>query len=146
MQAQGIDGSEDGIWHGVVRPRGRSRGGPGHLFVHGAVATGLMWREDLDRFSGQFQCLAPDLPGLGRSKGVAFVSRAVTADLIAELVVTGVPARWAHVDSLSSGGAGAHTLLDRHLEMVDRALTDMEVGLVKGRGGLTPGPTSARAF
>ena len=62
-----------------------------------------MWREDLDRFSGQFQCLAPDLPGLGRSKGVSFVSRAVTADLIAELVVTGVPARWAHVVSLSSG-------------------------------------------
>jgi pimeloyl-ACP methyl ester carboxylesterase len=84
-------------------PATRSRGGPGHLFVHGAVATGLMWREHLDRFSGQFQCLAPDLPGLGRSKGVAFVSRAVTADLIAELVVTGVPARWAHVVSLSSG-------------------------------------------
>ena len=51
-------------------------------------------------------------------------SRTVTADLVGELTATRVPARRAHVVGLSWGGALAHTLLDRHPGLVDRAVID----------------------
>jgi 3-oxoadipate enol-lactonase len=98
-------------------------GSPAVLFLHGAGASGGMWREHMARLTG-FQCLAPDLPGFGRSNHLACPSRGETADLVAELVATRVPARRAHVVGLSWGGAVAHALLDRHPRLVDRAVID----------------------
>lgn len=116
-----------------VNERGLS-GAPAVLFLHGAGASGLMWREHLERLEGRFHCLAPDLPGFGRSSGLPFVSRAVTAELVAELVEARVPAGRAHVVALSWGGGIAHELLGRRPDMVDRAVID-GAGVLTSRSG-----------
>ena len=82
-------------------------GSPAVVFLHGAGASGRMWREHLAKLAG-FHCLAPDLPGFGRSNQLPFLSRTVTADLVAELIATRVPARRAHVVGLR-GVAGSPT-------------------------------------
>jgi pimeloyl-ACP methyl ester carboxylesterase len=109
-------------------------GAPAVLFLHGAGASGLMWRAHLDRLQGQFHCLAPDLPGFGRSESVAFVSRAVTAELVAELVGSRAQGGRAHVVALSWGGGVAHELLGRRPWVVDRAVID-GAGVLTSRSG-----------
>ena len=67
-------------------------------------------------------------PRTSRASGAATTSpsasRIETADLVAELIETRVPAGRAHVVGLSWGGGVAHTLLDRHPELVDRVVID----------------------
>ena len=109
-------------------------GAPGVLFLHGAGASGVMWRYHLDRLAGRFHCVVPDLPGFGRSSGLPFVSRAVTAELVAELIGARVPAGRAHVVGLSWGGGVAHELLGRHPDVVDRAVID-GAGVLTSRSG-----------
>lgn len=41
--------------------------GPPTLFLHGNPDTGEMWRGVISRLRGRLRCLAPDLPGFGRS-------------------------------------------------------------------------------
>ena len=109
-------------------------GAPAVAFLHGAGASGAMWDAHLARLADRFHCLAPDLPGFGRSNRVPFVSRPVTADLVAELVTARVPAGRAHLVGLSWGGGLVHTLLDRHPEVVDRAVID-GAGVLTARVG-----------
>jgi pimeloyl-ACP methyl ester carboxylesterase len=116
-----------------VHERGLA-GAPAVLFLHGAGASGLMWREHVDRLQDRFHCLAPDLPGFGQSRGVPFVSRAVTAELVAELVESRVPAGTVHVVALSWGGGVAHELLARRPGLVDRAVID-GAGVLTSRSG-----------
>ena len=110
-------------------------GSPAVVFLHGAGASGRMWREHMAKLAG-FHCLAPDLPGFGRSNQLPFLSRTVTTDLVAGLIATRVPARRAHLVGLSWGGALAHTLLDRHPGRVDRAVIDGAGVLTWWAGGL----------
>ena len=51
-------------------------GSPAVVFLHGAGASGRMWREHIARLTG-FRCLAPDLPGFGRSNHLSCLSRTV---------------------------------------------------------------------
>jgi pimeloyl-ACP methyl ester carboxylesterase len=83
-----------------------------------------MWRDHMDRLATEFHCLAPDLPGFGRSNRMAPISLSQTADLVAELITARVPARRAHVVGLSYGGSVAVALLDRHPEVLDRVVID----------------------
>jgi pimeloyl-ACP methyl ester carboxylesterase len=98
-------------------------GSPAIVFVHGAGQSGCIWHEHLTRLS-DFHCLAPDLLGFGRSNELPSVSLAETADLLAELIETRVPARRASVVGISSGGATIHRLLGRHPDRVERAIID----------------------
>ncbi len=41
--------------------------GPPVLFLHGNPDSGDMWSGVIDRLSDRFRCIAPDLPGFGRS-------------------------------------------------------------------------------
>jgi haloalkane dehalogenase len=41
--------------------------GPPVLFIHGIPTSGQLWRCVIDRLSANFNCIAIDLPGLGRS-------------------------------------------------------------------------------
>jgi pimeloyl-ACP methyl ester carboxylesterase len=107
---------------------------PAVLFLHGAGASGQMWREHVGRLADRFHCLAPDLPGFGRSNQLDFLSRTVTSDLVAALVAARVPAGRTHVVALSWGGGIAHTLLDRHPALVDRAVID-GAGILTSRTG-----------
>jgi len=95
-----------------------------------------MWREHTARLAGRFHCLAPDLPGFGRSNHMASASVIESADLVAELIQTRVPARRAHVVATSWGGGVAHALLARHPDLVDRAvIDDAGVLVLAGWGG-----------
>jgi pimeloyl-ACP methyl ester carboxylesterase len=71
-----------------------------------------------------YHCLAPDLPGHGRSSGVPWRSLVDTAEQIAGLIEGRVPSRRAHVVGLSLGGAVAHCLLARHPASLDRVVID----------------------
>jgi pimeloyl-ACP methyl ester carboxylesterase len=106
-----------------VQESGRP-GSPAVVFLHGAGASGRMWREHTARLAGRFHCLAPDLPGFGRSNQLASASVIESADLVAELIQRRVPPRRAHLVGLSWGGGVAHALLARHPELVDRAVID----------------------
>jgi pimeloyl-ACP methyl ester carboxylesterase len=99
-------------------------GSPAVVFLHGAGASGQMWRQHTARLAGRFHCLAPDLPGFGRSNQLPSASVLESADLVAELIQTRVPAQRAHLVALSWGGGIAHALLARHPELVDRAVID----------------------
>ena len=98
-------------------------GSPAIVFIHGAGQSSREWRQHMDRLSG-FHCLAPDLPGFGRSDRLASVSRAETADLLAELIEKRVPAQRASVVGVSAGGMTVHALFDRHPDRVERAVID----------------------
>jgi pimeloyl-ACP methyl ester carboxylesterase len=99
-------------------------GAPAVVFLHGAGASGRMWRRHTARLAGRFHCLAPDLPGFGHSNQLASASVLESADLVAELIQTRVPAQRAHLVAMSWGGGVAHALLARHPELVDRAVID----------------------
>jgi len=99
-------------------------GSPAVVFLHGAGASGRMWREHMTRLARSFHCLAPDLPGFGRSNHLPSASRTETADLVASLIESRVPERRASLVGLSWGGGVAHTMLERHPDLVDRAVID----------------------
>jgi pimeloyl-ACP methyl ester carboxylesterase len=115
---------EGTIVDGMYVHESGARGSPAVVFLHGAGASGLMWREHMTRLANRFHCLAPDLPGFGRSNRAAPESLVQTADRVAELIKTRIPARRAHIVGLSWGGGVAHTLLRRHPDLVDRAVID----------------------
>jgi len=97
---------------------------PTVVFVHGGGPSGRMWRRHMEWLAGSFHCLAPDLPGFGRSNHLASISLAATADLVAELIGSRVAAGRAHVVGLSYGGSVVLALLDRHPDRIDRAVID----------------------
>jgi pimeloyl-ACP methyl ester carboxylesterase len=99
-------------------------GSPAVVFIHGGGPGGRMWGRHLDRLAGRFYCLAPDLPGFGRSNHLAPLSLAETADLVGELIRTRVPAQRAHMVGLSYGGAVVLAVLGRHADLIDRAVVD----------------------
>ncbi|MEI2643014.1 MAG: alpha/beta fold hydrolase [Candidatus Nanopelagicales bacterium] len=109
-------------------------GAPAVLFLHGAGASGLMWREHFNVLADRFHCLAPDLPGFGASRDFPFVSREVTSELVAELVEARAPAGRAHVVALSWGGGIAHELLARRPDLVDHVVID-GAGVLTSRSG-----------
>jgi pimeloyl-ACP methyl ester carboxylesterase len=99
-------------------------GSPAVVFIHGGGPSAPMWHDHMDQLAGEFHCLAPDLPGFGRSNRLAPISLSQTADLVADLIVARVPAGRAHVVGLSYGGSVALALLDRHPEVLDRVVID----------------------
>ena len=62
--------------------------GPPILFLHGNPDTGELWRDVISRLAGDYRCLAPDLPGFGRSQvtGDFDCSLPEIADVVDELV------------------------------------------------------------
>jgi pimeloyl-ACP methyl ester carboxylesterase len=80
-----------------------------------------MWDRHAAALSG-YHCLAPDLPGHGRSREVAWASRAETARLVIDLLEgLGRPAA---LVGLSLGGSVAFGVLERRSDLVDHAIID----------------------
>jgi pimeloyl-ACP methyl ester carboxylesterase len=98
-------------------------GSPAIVFLHGVGQSGREWREHMARLSG-LHCLAPDLPGHGRSNHLPLPSNERIADLLAELIETRVPAGRAHIVGISWGAFLVQVLMRRHPDRVDRAVAD----------------------
>lgn len=96
---------------------------PAIVFIHGAGQSGRVWRQHMASLS-DYHCLAPDLPGFGRSNHLAWAPKERVADLLAELIETRVPAKRASLVGVSAGGLHIHALLDRHPDRVERAVLD----------------------
>ena len=96
---------------------------PAIVFLHGVGNTGAMWRTHMASLP-EYHCLAPDLPGFGRSQGEPWRTRAATAGLVASLIESRALAGRAHVVGLSLGASVAFELLRRRPELVDRVIID----------------------
>ena len=98
-------------------------GSPAILFIHGMGQSGRIWQGHMAKLI-DFHCLAPDLPGFGRSNHLAPASHERITALLAELIETRVPAQQVRVVGLSWGATLALALVSRHPELVDRAIAD----------------------
>ncbi|MCV2393261.1 alpha/beta hydrolase [Actinotalea sp. M2MS4P-6] len=99
-------------------------GQPAIVFVHGGGPSGRMWRAHLDALGDRYHCLAPDLPGFGRSNHLAPVSLDQAAGLVAELIETRVPGGRASVVGLSYGGSVVLSLMGGRADVLDRVVVD----------------------
>ena len=96
---------------------------PTVVLLHGVGNNGSMWA-DLMAGLTDFHCLAPDLPGHGRSGAIEWESRAESARLVAELIEERAAAGKAHVVGLSLGGSIALELLATRPDLLDRVIVD----------------------
>jgi pimeloyl-ACP methyl ester carboxylesterase len=107
-------------------------GAPAIVFLHADGASGGMWDRHMRRLAG-YHCLAPDLPGHGRSNQLPWTSLDDTTQQVVGLIEERIPARQAHVVGLSLGGVVAHTLLAHRPELLDRVVID-GAGVLPSRG------------
>jgi pimeloyl-ACP methyl ester carboxylesterase len=98
------------------------RQAPAVVFLHGVGNTGAMWRDHMATLA-DYHCLAPDLPGHGRSRSIRWSSREDTAARIARLIAS-LPARRAHLVGLSLGGSVAFELLATRPDLLDHVVID----------------------
>lgn len=94
---------------------------PSIVFLHAIGTSGSMWEEQFTQLP-DFHCLAPDLPGHGSSRPIAWRSLEQTADLVADVIRTVLPLKRAHIVGLSLGSYVGLTLLARHPDIVERAV------------------------
>jgi pimeloyl-ACP methyl ester carboxylesterase len=102
---------------------GGERGRPTIVLLHGVGNTGAMWNQ-LARSLTEHHCLAPDLPGHGASRPIAWRSRADTAERIAALIEARATGSRAHVVGLSLGASVALELLASRPELLNRVIVD----------------------
>jgi pimeloyl-ACP methyl ester carboxylesterase len=82
-----------------------------------------MWKKHFMAMEDEYHCMAPDLPGHGRSNNRQWTSVEQVGEEIAGIIGNS-PAKKAHVVGLSLGGVLAMYLLARHPQLVDRAVVD----------------------
>jgi pimeloyl-ACP methyl ester carboxylesterase len=91
------------------------------LFLHGMPTSSVLWNGVIERLSGQFQCIAVDLPGLGRSPntGHGFRNLAELAAAIEDIRIEHRIEKW-HVVGHDAGCAIAVHYAHRFAERVGR--------------------------
>ena len=92
------------------------------VFLHGWTMTGGIFAPAFDRLADDFDCIAPDLPGHGRSTGLPATvagGAAMLGDLLADLEGAtlvgwslGALVAWAHLDAAGAGRVRAMVSLD----------------------------------
>jgi len=93
---------------------------PTILFLHGSPLSGRMWQPQLENLD-EFHCLAPDLPGHGRSATLP-LSMADIVQRLSELIEGTSPNGKTHVVGLSFGGVVAQALMVAAPEQVDHVI------------------------
>src|SRR4030043_2464382 len=73
------------------------------VFLHGSGSSSNMWLKHIAVLDSSFHCIAPDLPGHGRSNHIEWTDLDKVADIIAELIKTKSKGK-VHVVGLSLGG------------------------------------------
>ena len=94
---------------------------PAIVFLHGSPLTGRMWTPQMEHLT-EFFCLAPDLPGHGKSAAIRTRSLASVSEQVASLIQERIPGGRAHVVGLSYGGVIAQGLLKFAPEVVKTAI------------------------
>jgi pimeloyl-ACP methyl ester carboxylesterase len=84
---------------------------PAIVFLHGSPLSSRMWRMQMEELQSEYYCLAPDLPGHGKSAAEPFESAKTVAEKIAAIIAEKVPSKRAHVVGLSFGGVIAQAML-----------------------------------
>ena len=100
---------------------------PSIVFLHGGGIAGWMWRHQVEFFKDRYHCLVPDLPEQGQSAAVGPFSVESAADLIAELILSRAHGGKAHVVGLSEGAQIVVSLLSRHPEVIDHAVSSSAI-------------------
>ncbi|MBX2804917.1 MAG: alpha/beta hydrolase [Hyphomicrobiales bacterium] len=93
---------------------------PAIVFLHGLGVSRWMWSEQIQMLSKDYRCLAIDLPGSGDSHTLRWPGFDGAADQIAKLIRSETGK--AHVVGLSLGGYVTLRLLERHPEIISRAV------------------------
>jgi len=95
--------------------------GPTLVFLHAIGTSSWMWRSQLEALS-DFNCIAPDLPGHGKSNHIPWHSFSETARLISHIINANARGRRAHIVGLSLGAYVGLQLLSEFDVMVERAM------------------------
>jgi len=90
------------------------------MFVHGGGVSGRLWQPTLKALP-EYHCLAPDLPGFGRSADITPFTAEKAAEGLAQLIRAEVPSGRAAVAGLSIGAVVCIELINRHPDLVERA-------------------------
>lgn len=91
------------------------------LFLHGSPLSARMWQPQLDELL-DYHCIAPDLPGHGKSAKMLPFSMQDTVEALKQLIIEKSPSKKAHIIGLSFGGVVAQALMVQTPEVVDRVI------------------------
>ena len=97
-----------------------SKGEDAIVFVIDGGISGWAWHPALQALT-EYHCLAPDLPGHGKSAGITPFSLENSVEGLAELIRTNVPSGRAAVVGISAGAAISIELSNRHPDLVEKA-------------------------
>jgi pimeloyl-ACP methyl ester carboxylesterase len=93
------------------------------VFLHGSGASSNMWLKHIAVLDSSFHCIAPDLPGHGKSNHIEWTDLDKIADVIADLIKTKSKGK-VHIVGLSLGGSLIFKLLDKHTDLINKAIID----------------------
>jgi pimeloyl-ACP methyl ester carboxylesterase len=106
------------------------------LFLHGAGSNHKMWRSHIHVLGKDFFCIAPDLPGHGKSNHLSWTTIEHIGDEIANLIRSRTEEKIFLV-GFSLGGILALYLLENYPKLIERAVIDGASAYpVKGSGWL----------
>jgi pimeloyl-ACP methyl ester carboxylesterase len=121
---------------GYVKTAGDSHK-PALVFLHGGGLSSREWEPQFAALSGEFYCVAPDLPEQGQSADIRPFTLADSANRVV-MLIEGLPAQRAHVIGLSLGGAVALAAARTAPECVDHLMVSgTSAGLSRWLGWLT---------
>lgn len=88
------------------------------VFLHGSMVASWMWLGQVEDLS-EYRCFLPDLPGMGKSADIPWVSFSDTSDKIANMIATRCAGGKAHIVGLSLGGVAALYTAVKHPHVVE---------------------------
>jgi pimeloyl-ACP methyl ester carboxylesterase len=100
-----------------------NRNKPTVIFLHGIGSSGFMWQKHFEAMRNDYHCLAPDLPGHGKSNLERWSTIERVGAEIAEIIKQHGNGK-AHVVGLSLGGSLSLYLLARFPNLILSAVID----------------------
>src|SRR4030042_1361867 len=89
--------------HSLYLHESGNKQNPAIVFLHGVGASSLMWEPHMKALR-DYCCMAPDMPGHGKSAGVEWSTLDEVSEYIYRLILS-LPRKKAHVVGLSLGGS-----------------------------------------
>lgn len=93
------------------------------VFLHGSGSNSNMWLKHIAALDSNFHCIAPDLPGHGKSNHIEWTNLDDVAGAVAEIIKAKSHDK-VHVVGLSLGGSLIYKVLEKYPELIDKAIID----------------------